>query len=87
MHVVHVCKDRYLVSNLNFPESQTVLIDGRREVLDAIGHQCEAGVMALEDFEAGLTDSISSSHQDSLRVANRSLKMAIALKKDEESSE
>jgi len=47
----------YLVSNLNFPESQTVLIDGRREVLDAIGHQCEAGVMALEDFEAGLTDS------------------------------
>jgi len=58
MHVVHVCKDRYLVSNLNFPESQTVLIDGRREVLDAIGHQCEAGIMALEDFESGLTDSI-----------------------------
>jgi len=47
----------YLVSNLNFPESQTVLIDGRREVLDAIGHQCEAGIMALEDFESGLTDS------------------------------
>ena len=46
----------YLVSNLNFPESQTVLIDGRREVLDAIGVRCEAGVMALEDFEAGQTD-------------------------------
>lgn len=47
----------YLVSNFNFPASQTVLIDGRREVLEAIGQQCEAGVMALEDFEAGQTDS------------------------------
>ena len=45
------------MSNFNFPASQTVLIDGRREVLEAIGQRCEAGVMALEDFEAGQTDS------------------------------
>ena len=44
-----------------------MLIDGRREVLEAIGQQCEAGVMALEDFEAGQTDSTwekSGFHQE-----------------------
>lgn len=46
------------MSNLNFPESKIVLVDGRREVLDAIGSSCEAAVMALEDFEAGQTDSL-----------------------------
>jgi len=65
--MVDFLSPRYLVSNFNFPASQTVLIDGRREVLEAIGQQCEAGVMALEDFEAGQTDSTwekSGFHQE-----------------------